>query len=191
MKTPSWSGHICISTTLITKTHSFSLAANKLFFSFREKENYSKLSVWRNINRIVEGICFDFTHMQTEGDEEPLGDPRVDLSTGGSSLLLDTDQHILWKGNILVLYLHYPSYSAGLDACNWHPGFFVFLRKWSGIASCFSSGDHLEPTVCPADSHLPLSNHPVNHQAFVCTLGAQLASLAEWWAQSRDPPGKW
>lgn len=41
------------------------------------------------------------------------------------------------------------------------------------IASCSSSGDHLELTVCPPDSYLPLSNQPVNHQAFMHTLCAQ------------------
>ena len=53
-----------------------------------------------------------------------------------------------------------------------------FWGRVSWIASCSCSRDHLELTACPPDSYLPLSNQPVNHQAFMHTLCAQQASFA-------------
>lgn len=69
--------------------------------------------------------------------------------------------------------------------------YFFILGQRYGVASCSSSRDHLEPTVCPADSRLPLPNQPVNHQTFVHTFCAPQASTAEPYAgRAWDSPGK-
>ena len=168
------------------KDHTFSLAANKLFQKKKRGEMIERVVLGGEGEKEIESWSQCVFPSSPSNCTEMCRDLEGYMWTQGllgiSYQLVKVKwrccgSHTSKKNNFFVPFCLCFSSS---QQCLMHviDSLWFFWGRVSWIASCSCSRDHLELTACPPDSYLPLSNQPVNHQAFVHTLCAHQASFA-------------
>lgn len=176
MKTPFLGGHICISTTLITKAHTFSSAACKLFCDREKIRQFINLNRDERENRLKTSV---FLYSE---------DPCELKNTIGNSLTASQDA------------LCYGVCSTIVMACHWVLFTFIPLSLcFTFIASTFQPSTLTMPAaravnvkrkVCVWDRHsCILSNSAKGNQLVltVCTSGRRLLPLPFWDGAKHHP----